>query len=391
MTSKQFPTLYGVDKKGKLKQWTIRTDNLGHESVITCSYGYINGRHVESKQTVSVGKNIGKVNSTTHFQQAVMDAESKWNKKKTTDGYTTSIGDANATRQDSCCLPMLAQEYKKHSSKVQYPCYIQPKLDGYRMIYTSATNKCTSRTGKEYAVLYGTQLFQELRNLPNIGNICLDGELYLHGSELSFEDYGILRKQKVLSEQERQKLTKIEYHIYDVAVTNMCFSDRKTSMERIQQNISTNNFPHIKFVDTYTCKDNMDIDKYHQQFMKDGYEGSIVRNANGLYKSKYRSFDLLKKKDFDDAEFMVVGFTEETDTSGKNKPLVVWICETEAGQRFNVQSKGTKESRKDIYKEATKYVGKRLWVQYFGRTVDGIPRFPKTMREGLESIRDNVC
>ena len=33
-----------------------------------------------------------------------------------------------------------------------------------------------------------------------------------------------------------------------------------------------------------------------------------------------------------------------------------------------------------------KYIGKMLTVQYFGLTDEGIPRFPKTLRDGASSF-----
>ena len=131
-----------------------------------------------------------------------------------------------------------------------------------------------------------------------------------------------------------------------------------------------------------------DITKYHTTFIAANYEGSMIRNSNGIYKCKYRSYDLLKNKTFHDAEFKIVDFTYETDTTGSGNNLVVWTCETEQGKRFNVQSKGTRQERQDIYKCAADYIGRMLSVQFFGYTGDEIPRFPKTLRTGLNSIRE---
>ena len=116
----------------------------------------------------------------------------------------------------------------------------------------------------------------------------------------------------------------------------------------------------------------------------------MVRNKSGVYKCKFRSYDLLKLKDFEDDEFKIINYTFEKDTTGGDNNLVVWICETKEGKSFNVQSKGTREERQDIYKQANKYIGCNLWVQFFGLTSDCVPRFPKTMRNGTDSIRNRV-
>jgi DNA ligase-1 len=41
-----------------------------------------------------------------------------------------------------------------------------------------------------------------------------------------------------------------------------------------------------------------------------------------------------------------------------------------------VRPKGTIEDRRDIFKKAQSYVGKKLTVKYQELTDDGIPRFP---------------
>ena len=52
----------------------------------------------------------------------------------------------------------------------------------------------------------------------------------------------------------------------------------------------------IKSVETLLCNNIDDVKKCHENFVKDGYEGTILRNASGMYISK-RSHDLLKYKD----------------------------------------------------------------------------------------------
>lgn len=395
--TKVFPVLYGIDKNNKIKQWNIRVENKGTHSLIIYSYGYVNGRKIECTLSVSSGKNLGKRNQTTHFEQAVSDAHSKWTKKRDIDKYKldqqelydsiangTDKGVPRETREGLPPLPMLAQDYHKYVKKISFPCYIQPKLDGYRMIYNPATNKMTTRTGKPFLVLPNTPLHEELQRLGT--KFPLDGELYVHDSEFPFENYGVLRKQSYvkLTEREKKTLDTIQYHVYDIIHPSMSFKERHVILESIARECG----PHTKLVQTHSCSHQNDILGYHRQFIKDKYEGSIVRNAGGVYRQKYRSFDLLKYKDFDDSEFKIVDYTFENDFRGSDEKPIVWICETGLGQRFNVPSKGTRGERTTLYHQAQQFVGKMLWVQHFGWTSDGIPRFPKTMRNGRASVRE---
>jgi ATP-dependent DNA ligase len=411
---KSFPTLFGKDKNDKTKEWNIRVENHRNQSIIVTSYGYVNGKKTESRVVVEVGKNIGRRNETTHYEQAILNAESKWKRKRDTDGYQASnntepppttqtktqnkneneINNINQHKEKTIVLvlpvlPMLAQEFKKQVNKIVYPCYMQPKLDGYRMIFGLKNLKCTSRTGKEYTILYETGLYQDLIVLSKQmeESVSLDGELYVHDCHFNFESYGILRKQKGLSDEEQQQLAKIEYHIYDIIDTNKTFEQRLRILESLES-VAAKVSNKIKLVPTVKCDNREEIDAHHQAFVADNYEGSMIRNAQGMYRPKYRSVDLLKYKDFDDDEFKIVDFTCETDTKGKNEHLIVWICETNSGARFKVQSKGAREARQELYRNAKKFIGNTLWVQYFGLTAEGIPRFPKTKTGALESIRE---
>jgi len=393
-----FKNLYGLDKSNKIKEWTIKVINMTNFSYIIYTYGLLNGKKTECKITVSEGKNKGKRNETTHYQQAILDAKSKWNKKKDTD-YITELNelqekvkqeinnndDNNVNNKEDIILkPMLAQEFKKYEHKVKYPCYIQPKLDGYRCIYNKESGKITTRQGKEYKIINECKkLCDELRKIK----YSLDGELYVHDMLFKFEEYGVLRKQKNLDKKDLESLNKIEYHVYDIIIEDEPFENRYSILKKI---INDNKFLKIKLVDTQKCMNKEDIDKYHKFYTENHYEGSIIRNLSGLYKCKYRSFDLLKYKDFEDGEFEIIDYTFEKDVTGNNKPLIVWICKTKENKQFNVQSKGTREERHELYKNAKIYIGKNLWVQYFGLTNDNIPRFPKTLREGKMSIRDEI-
>lgn len=386
-----FDNLYGLDKANKIKQWTIKVKNMTNYSEIIYTYGYLSGKKTECKMTLTTGKNIGKKNETTHYEQAILDARSKWNKKKDTDNYVKDLNylseklekSINNNEIESSKKPMLAQDFKKYEHKVIYPCYIQPKFDGYRMVYDHVLKTCLTRTGKIYNIILNTSLFEELNRIP----FSLDGELYVHDQEFKFEQYGILRKQKLLNEKEKEILNKIEYHVYDILNENETYDNRFKTLQTLFANTK---FNKIKLVESKKCETKEEIISNHKINIKNHYEGSIVRNANGLYKCKFRSFDLLKYKDFDDSEFEIVNYTFEKDITGNDKKLIVWICKTDSGKEFNVQSKGTREERHILYLNADKYIGKKLWVQYFGLTNDKIPRFPKTLREGKLSIREEI-
>jgi ATP-dependent DNA ligase len=391
-----YPILYGMDKKSKIKEWRIEVFDKGSYSIVEWKYGYVDNKKIEYQLRVDMGKNIGKSNETTHYQQALLEARSKWNKKKDIEGYKEDINQVrnvegiNKKVENTVDMgykvdiyPMLAQEYKKHIKKVVYGCYIQPKLDGYRMLYNNNSKKMTTRTGKDYKILYNTELFKELEGIDYI----LDGELYVHDKDFNFEIYGVLRKQKNLTDEDKKNLEKIEYHVYDIVNLERTYEERMKILSELFKN---NSFKKLRYVRAERCETNEDIERWHKRNIEDNYEGSMIRNAKGMYKCKFRSYDLLKKKDFDDNEYEIVDITSENDSRTMDK-LVVWVCKTVDGQLFNIRPKGNEKERKMLYREGKKYIGSKLWVKYFGLTENGIPRFPSTKTESYASyIRDIV-
>ena len=391
-----YPILYGMDKKNKIKEWRIEVFDKGSYSIVEWKYGYIDSKKIEYQLRVDMGKNIGKSNETTHYHQALLEARSKWNKKKDMEGYKEDMNEVKIIEilnkieikdeivYKGVIYPMLAQEYKKHIKKVVYGCYIQPKLDGYRMLYNNNSKKMTTRTGKDYKILYNTELFKELEGI----NYTLDGELYVHDKDFNFEIYGVLRKQKGLTEEDKKNLDKIEYHVYDIVDLKRTYEERMIILSELFKN---NSFKKLKNVKSEKCNTNDDVERWHKEYIENNYEGSMIRNARGMYKCKYRSYDLLKKKDFDDGEYEIVDITSESDSKTMDK-LVVWVCKTGCGQIFNIRPKGNETERKMLYKEnPKKYIGSKLWVKYFGLTENGIPRFPSTKTDSYTSyIRNTV-
>uniref|UniRef100_A0A6C0ALL5 Polydeoxyribonucleotide synthase [ATP] n=1 Tax=viral metagenome TaxID=1070528 RepID=A0A6C0ALL5_9ZZZZ len=389
---KYFEALYEKDAHGKIRSWNLRVEKYEEFSEIIIIYGY--KRLIEQRRRLNLGKNLNKSNCTTHFTQAIMEAQSKWT-KKVNEGYSTINETNEETKQETTnekqettkvIYPMLAQDFNKHKTKLKYPAFIQPKLDGYRCIFNSKDKSCNSRQGKEFSIIKRTELYKELMSIKD--DIILDGELYIHKG--LFEDLGILRKKKI-EKSDIDYLNKIEYHVYDIIVGNIDFDNRFIKLKRL---IDTNKFKMIKLVETLQLDSEAMINEYHSNFIKNNYEGSILRNKFGIYKCKIRSTDLLKYKDFQDDEFEIVNFTYEADTSKENKNLIVWICKTTNGDEFNVRPGGTKIERQKIYSDCLdnfKYKGKRLYVKYFELTDRGIPRFPTTKTTCVETyIRDII-
>ena len=425
METKTFDPLYGMSKDGKIKNWEIKVEKFNEYSEIVTLHGYEN--KIETRIRVNKGKNIGKSNETSHYQQAILEAQSKWKKKHDVEKYTkypevlyhpeTSKKEENPIESQSPSgslpsisspsisspsislpstgprLPMLAQDYSKHKHKLKYPCFIQPKLDGYRMIYDTTSKTITTRQGKNFSIVKDSGLlYQELCSLPSgPSGYILDGELYVHSDDVSFEALGVLRKTKKLTEEDKKNLSKIEYHVYDMIDTKLSFEKRT---EKIRELLESK-YKMIQVVPTIKISSEKEIVDHHQKFVDEDYEGSMLRNGESKYLEKNRSYDLLKYKDFMDEEFEIIGYTFEKDTSGEDKNCVVWIVKIKEGLECKVRPKGEKEQRQKLYEECEKnfdkFKGRKLWTKFFEYTSDGSLRFPTTKTSDVSSyIRDEV-
>jgi len=363
-----FPTLYDTSSLGKIKQWSIRVIEEANKSVVVTESGYIDGKFTIFTRDITKGKNLGKANETTHYSQALSEAQSKWNKQKDK-GYSEVIpGTSVALSANKKILPMLALNYTQRGSDIHFPSFCQPKLDGIRAIFYAG--KLHSRMGKVFPHL--DHINNELKKLP----YNLDGELYT--DKISFQEItGIVRKQK-LTKADTEMLKKVKFQVYDL-VSPLGYFDRLQILGEI---FRENKFDHIVPVKTEICNDPKDVKLLHDLYVLEGYEGLILRNFEGGYAQKNRSKNLQKYKEFEDAEFIITGYKEG---DGKEKGMIIFECITPPpGSRiFDVRPVGTYTERKKMWRDRDLFIGKLLTVKYFGMSNEGTPRFPV----GL-SVRD---
>ena len=363
------PTLYGRSTNGKIKTWNISVLKLADGSCfIETEHGYEDGKKQLDQRLISEGKNIGRSNETTPYEQACSEAKSAYNRKKD-DGYVDNK--ANIPSEDEgMFLPMLAHRYDKHSAKIKFPCWVQPKLDGVRLVARKENDAVTmwSRKGKQIDI--PDKISEQLCSFLENGQ-CVDGEIYVHNWTF----------QRIVSavKKKREDTDLLEYHIYDSPHKSLEFEERTPSF--INDNIVYPNYcsgwsnagSQIKFVATYSSEDKESFDSYEQKFIELGYEGMMVRNKRSLYKYKHRSYDLQKVKRFVDKEYEIIG---SKDGSGREAGLIIFKCLTDEGLEFDVRPMGSHEDRSEMWKNADKYIGKQLTVRYQELTDDGRPRFP---------------
>jgi predicted DNA-binding WGR domain protein len=346
-------TLYSSTKNKDIQVWSIELiDSNTNVPKIVMTYGKLNGKQITTTKEYTKGKA-----HTTAYEQALKEFNSMITKKKKKD-YTE---DVNLTNKSTILYPMLAQNFDKYYKYISYPCFIQPKLDGVRAIYHS--KKLWSRLNNEFVHL--DYILKELNELTGIN---LDGELY--SETLYFEELTGLVKKKTLEEGDTERLKQIKYVVYDYIDTTRDFIDRFSILTGLFSKVK---FKYIELLKTDVCNNKEEVYMYHKKYVKDNYEGAIVRNMNGKYLIKYRSKDLQKYKTMIDKEFKIIDYKSGTST---HKDAIIFIIEISSKLTTDVVPSFSIPIRKEMYKHGKDYIGKMLTVKFQEYTEDGNLRFP---------------
>tara|TARA_R110001592_G_scaffold11793_2_gene57691 strand:- start:2829 stop:12416 length:9588 start_codon:yes stop_codon:yes gene_type:complete len=367
---KQYPIIYKKNATGTLQQWQVLL--LPQESggyLLTTASGKVGGKITQGR-----GKLIkeGKVNRTA-LEQAELQADSKFKKKKD-EGYFATKEEAH---QNLVLLPMKALDFKKRSHDITYPAVAQRKFDGVRCLaipQADGSVKLMSRTGKTWTHLHHLQSQIEALNLDS--NMVLDGEVY--SDTLTFEDATGLVRRQTLKPGDEEKMKQIDYRLYDAILLdnpNATFLDRYSKLAALFPPASSTEgrrMGHLVLTENFPLRNREDLLALHRQFTTDeDFEGVMVRNLHGTYDINKRSKHLQKFKEFQDAEYKIVGYNE---ASGDWQGTPIWICEMADGRQFNVTPTGDRPSRIEMFNNIEDYMGKLLTVKFFELTADGVPR-----------------
>lgn len=276
-------------------------------------------------------------------------------------------GAAVSPRRTLPLTAMLAARYDARAHAIRFPAFAQPKLDGERCLFTVATGAMTARSGKPVNAA-ATTLRAELARVRSGADLVLDGELYMHGGA-SFQD---------VTRAIRRDAPQLQYWVYDV-VMDAPFRERLGVLRRwYADNAAV--LPHVVLVPTLEVRDTASLRALADGMMAEGYEGTIVRNADATYQPGKRTDDLQKMKAFQDAEFRVVGWKRSTVGT------VIWRCAVRPGVEFDVKPMGTNAENAAALRSASRRVGALYTVKFFGWTESGKPRMPTGV--GFRDVAD---
>jgi hypothetical protein len=394
----------------------VTKDNKGKTRVVEISYEWDDAQHgfVIRRKTYQYGGKVtvqpeiwiykGKVKRTVS-EQARLEYNSHL-KKYTDKGYKllpSSIKINNAVAVEAFVEEHLgngvtdSNGFKKHMlakqadkvatsvfDKIKY-WYGSRKIDGVRcsFYWKDGEVRTASKGGGDYDastsfMRHNPKLIQFFEEHPDI---VLDGELYKHGKSLQ-QISGAARLEK-----DTAGMDWLEYYIYDVMDSTKTFEERLDILHDITDELNLGFNPErewddreLKFqiVPQETVVGWANIQKLHDKYVGEGFEGIVIRDPSKVYNFGGRTNAMIKVKMYKDAEFEIVGYSE-----GLRPEDMVFVCKTKEGKEFEAKPMGPRELKWEYLDRMDEIIGKMATVKYFYLSDEGCPLQPV-----LKCIRD---
>ena len=287
--------------------------------------------------------------------------------------------------------PMLASH--ADLSKLRYPVYVSPKLDGVRAVVINRV--VYSRSLKPIPNKFVQQLFGK----PEYEG--LDGELIV-GDPTDPHCFANTTS-GIMSEDGDPKVT---YYVFD----NISEPDRSWVDRFWFKNVVKPYSSIIRVVPQTSVFNEKELLDMEQQYLKDGYEGLVIRDPEAPYKygrSTVREGYLLKLKRYLDSEAKVIGWEpllSNTNEAKRNElgelersncksgmveqPMLgtIRVKDLKTDVEFHIGSGFTEEQRRSFYNDPQLILDKIIKYKYFPVGVKELPRHPVFL--GIRDERD---
>lgn len=370
-----YPTLYKLNNNGVLLEWHLERVENKYKTIS----GQQSGLKTTSAWTETYGKNKGKKNETTDEEQADKECLAKYEKKLKSGSYFLNIKDIN---NKTYIKPMLAETYysevfdpetNKAKIKNNIPSIkdfndgiiIQKKLDGIRMILSK--EGAFSRKGE--AIQGVPHILESMKEFfVKHPEVILDGELYCHDIEFNVLNGTIRREVKQDTKEQSVIRNQIQYQVYDL-INEDIYKNRALTLNNLSLDWPTN---VLLLEGTYVTNITA-VNSYHNKYVNEGYEGAILRKVNAKYQQGKRTKDLLKVKQFQDAEYTILDIIEG---DGNNAGMAAKILINDNGVNVYPNMVGSWDFCRKVLQEKNEYINGETTIKFFGRTPDGSLRHP---------------
>lgn len=368
----QIEKLYKQTSTGKIQVWWMEQNGGSYRT----HSGIDGGKIVTSAWTECEAKNVGRSNETSPEEQARLEINSSYELKRKK-GYRETPDAAEKSDRFQC---MLAKKWDDYKDRIDFNTTFlltQPKLDGIRCIATREGLK--SREGNPFSAVPHIEAAVKQFFLDNPGVNILDGELYNHELKEDFNSIiSLVKKSKPTAEDLRLSEEMIQYHVYDMIWESTFYATFDARFYSAKTVNGPKSFIHL--VDTHHVVNQQEMDFRYGQYLSMGYEGQMIRFGDSKYDHK-RSSSLLKRKEFQDAEYTVVAILEgQGNGKGYAKRAV---CMLPNNETFTADIVGTQAILAELLANRQSCVGRKATVIFQNLTPvkedgsGGVPRFPK--------------
>lgn len=281
-------------------------------------------------------------------------------------------------------------------SKIQYPVYASPKLDGIRA--SVVDGRLLSRTLKP---IPNKAIYEHLSKPWLTG---LDGELIV-GNPTNLTVYNDTVSQVMAHDKGSNKVT---YWVFDLHNHTGDFTTRNLALRKYCSTLDAA-IPIVQLEQKWIATEDEMIG-YEAHCVGAGFEGIILRSPDAPYKfgrSTVKEGYLLKVKRFVDSEAEIIGFEEEqfngnvaqTNELGRTKRSTAkaglvgkatlgafLVRDTVSGVEFSIGTGLTAMQRHDFWTHRDAYLGKLVRYKFFPVGVKVAPRHP--VFTGMRDARD---
>ena len=179
-----------------------------------------------------------------------------------------------------------------------------------------------------------------------------DGEVYYKGMPLQS-----IRSAYLTPKEETNLL---EYWVYDVPIAKESFEERLKRLWELANIVKERNLTFVKVVTGIRVTSEEEADMMYNKHVSSGYEGSVYRNASGMYDFGKRSHNMIKRKPRPTNEALVLSYTLDKN----DEPVYT-------GKALNGEQEGVEfKFKMKIPQEGTNYRRKENADELVGKAVE---------------------
>lgn len=248
-------------------------------------------------------------------------------------------------------LPIeLAYMYNPKRHTLRFPLYVEPKLDGVRLLIVSLDDgvQVWSRNGKR--VTHFEKLLEECK-LPK--GVIFDCELFVKDWNTSMSIY-----------QRETLADKAVFWVFDGFTIDEYqqkktppLSERKERLKRWLSSISCRS--HFKYMQHTIVNSMKELKQEYKRALALGLEGLMIKDPDSVYQFGKRTTHWLKLKEVDYVTCKIIGFIEGT---GKNKGRLGALVLRHKNVTFHCGNGFTDEDREEFWKKRESLKGKCIEV-----------------------------